>query len=99
MGNEMLGLVKAASEGGTVIVVLVIWLVTIYYMAKKDKAQSDRLDDAFRLHGDLTNKVIELLENEQEYKTMLAGIFSRIEEKLSKPVACPIIKGDDHVDR
>ena len=87
--KEMLPILQILSQGGLALVIFVIW----YFTFKKSNETSK---EAFDKHGQLSESLIQLLKDEQEYKTMLAGILMRLEEKLNKPVICPIKRGDDH---
>lgn len=87
--KEVLPILQIISQGGLALVIFVIW----YYTFKKS---NETTKEAFDKHVALSENLIQLLKDEQEYKIMLTGILMRLEEKLSKPVACPIKRGDDY---
>lgn len=80
-------ILQVISQGGLSIIIFVIWYFTFKQGLKNTQ-------DAHDKHVQLNEALIQLLKDEQDYKTMLAGILMRLEEKLSKPVTCPIKKGD-----
>ncbi len=88
--KEVLPILQIISQGGLALVIFVIWYFTF-------KRSNETSKEAFDKHAKLSENLIQLLKDEQEYKTMLAGILMRLEEKLSKPVTCPITRGDDRV--
>lgn len=88
--KEVLPILQIISQGGLALVIFVIWYFTF-------KKSNETAKEAFDKHAKLSESLIQLLKDEQEYKTMLAGILMRLEEKLYKPVACPIKRGDDNV--
>ena len=81
--KNLLPVLQILSQGGLALVIFVIW----YYTFKKSNEISR---EAFDRHSQLSENLLQLLKDEQEYKVMLAGILMRLEEKLSKPVVCPI---------
>ncbi len=87
--EELRAILQVIGQGGLSIIIFIIWYFTF---TKANKTASE----AFRKHEDLSAALLQLLKDEQDYKTMLAGILMRLEEKLSKPVTCPIKRGDDH---
>lgn len=88
--DELKSILQVIGQGGLSIIIFVIWYFTF---TRANKTASE----AFRKHEELSAALLQLLKDEQEYKTMLAGILMRLEEKLSKPVACPMAKGGDNV--
>lgn len=75
--------IKLAGEGSYAAVFLIIWYITY-------RDTSRKLAEAFRLHGELNANLIQLLKDEQEYKSMLIGILTRLEEKLRHVFMCPL---------
>ena len=86
---DVLPILQILSQGGLALVIFIIWYFTF-------KKSNETAKEAFNNHAKLSEDLIQLLKDEQDYKTMLAGILMRLEEKLSRPVACPIKRGDDH---
>lgn len=89
--DELQAILQIVGQGGLSIIIFVIWYFTFKQGLKETKA-------AFDIHRGLSENLLQLLKDEQEYKIMLAGILTRLEEKLTRPVACPIKRGDDHVN-
>lgn len=85
----ILPVLQIAAQGGLALVIFVIW----YYTFKKS---NETAKEAYDKHTKLSEELLSLLKDEQEYKLMLAGVLMRLEEKLHKPVVCPITRGDDH---
>lgn len=81
--EELKTILQIAGQGGMNAVVLIIWYFTFTRWSKSS-------DEMYK-------NLMQVIKDDQEYKTMLAGILMRVEEKLSRPVICPITRGDDHV--
>ncbi|MEJ5227204.1 hypothetical protein [Thermodesulfovibrio sp.] len=86
--RSILPVLEVISQGGLAIVVFVIWFFTF-------KKSSESIQHAIQKHEDLSKELLQILKEEQEYKAMLAGIMMRLEEKLKKPAACPIVRGEN----
>lgn len=84
--KSLLPLLQVVSQGGLALVIFVIWYFTF-------KKMNEITAEAFRKHTTLSESLIQLLKDEQEYKTLLAGILERLDGKLSTPAQCPIIIG------
>ncbi len=82
-------ILQILSQAGLALVIFVIWYIT-FVQIKRD------MHTTIEKYEEMNKELIQLLKEEQEYKSMLAGIMMRLEEKLSKPVVCPIVKGDKH---
>lgn len=82
-------------QGGIAIVVFIIW----YFTFTKSNKQTDAFisqslsqsEEAFKKLTLLNEQLLQLLKDEQEYKTTLAGILDRISIKLETPAQCPIL--------
>lgn len=97
--KEILGFIM---QGGTAIVVFVIWYFS-YTRANKDRDEQNRQqleqqrlqnatsEAAFKKHTELNAELIQLLKDDQDYKLQLAGILDRITIKLETPAQCPIL--------
>jgi len=77
------GLWQAVVQGGVAIIIFVIWFFTFI----RANAQYDELS---KRHESLSTTLIQLLQDEQDYKSHLAGILQRLEQKLDAPVRCPL---------
>ena len=81
---ETTEIIKLVVEGGLGAAMFVVWLKTFTEMIKTTK-------EAFDKHRVLSETLIQLLKDEQEYKTILTGIMDRISIKLETPAQCPIL--------
>lgn len=81
MDKEIL---KIIVEGGLGIAMFVVWIKTFTEMIKTTK-------EAFDKHQELSRTLVQLLKDEQEYKTMLTGILDRMSIKLETPAQCPLL--------
>ena len=77
-------LIKLAVEGGLGVAMFVVWLTTFKQMIKTTK-------EAFDKHSTLSQSLLQILKDEQDYKTTLTGILDRISYKLETPAQCPIL--------
>lgn len=89
--KEVIPVLQLASQGGLAMVILVIW----YHTFKKS---NETTKEAFDKYAVLSEALIQLLKDEQEYKAHLVGVLTRLEVKLAQPVHCPIVAtgGRDH---
>ena len=81
--KQMLPILQVFSQGGLALVIFVIWYFTF---TKADKTTKE----AFSKHSALSGELIQLLKDDQEYKTMLTGVMERLEYRLSIPTQCPL---------
>jgi hypothetical protein len=77
-------IIKLVVEGGLGAAMFVVWLRTFTEMIKMTK-------EAFDKHRVLSETVIQLLKDEQEYKITLTGVMDRISVRLDTPAQCPIL--------
>ena len=84
--KSLLPLLQVLSQCGLALVIFVIWYFTFKNMNKVTA-------EAFAKHTALSESLIQLLKDEQEYKTLLAGTLERLDGKLSIPAQCPILIG------
>lgn len=83
--EELKAILQVVGQGGLSVIIFVIWYFTFKQGLKETKA-------AFDMHHNLSEALLQLLKDEQEYKIHLVGVLSRIEIKLEQPVHCPLIK-------
>ena len=81
--DDTLKWVQIAANGGAAIMMLVVWFFTMKEGIKNNA-------EAFHKHAELSQTLIQLLKDEQEYKTMLTGSLNRLELKMSAITPCPI---------
>jgi len=95
-------LIKLIIEGGLGVAMFVAWLITYQSSIKQTKeaiatakeavsAANKTSQEAFDKHVNLSKELVQLLKDEQEYKTVLTGILDRISIKLETPAQCPIL--------
>lgn len=77
-------IIQLVAQGGSAILIFIIYLITIKHL-------NATLKEAFDKHSRLSGDLIQLLKDEQEYKTTLTGILDRISLKLETPAQCPIL--------
>jgi hypothetical protein len=77
-------LLKLVVEGGLGVAMFIVWLRTFSEMIKVTK-------EAFDKHKELSEALVQLLKDEQEYKTVLTGVLDRISIKLETPAQCPLL--------
>jgi len=77
-------IIKLIIEGGLGVAMFIVWLKTFTEMVKTTK-------EAFDKHQQLSETLVTLLKDEQEYKTMLTGVLDRLSVKLDTPAQCPIL--------
>lgn len=97
-------ILPAATQGGIGVIMLIVYLA----QARKDKQDrnetnklfADQLKDqnettksAFKKNDELTQQLIQLLKDEQEYKEALRGTLERILVESKVPTKCPILVG------
>mgnify|MGYP001583155365 CR=1 FL=1 len=97
-----LELIKIAIQGGAAVAMFIVFLVTFRKLSEQTKNAIDTCNkaitlanetskEAFDKHAKLSENLIQLLKDEQEYKTTLTGIMDRISIKLETPARCPIL--------
>jgi len=69
---------------GAGVLVFILFLITFRQL-------NSTLKEAFAKHARLSESLIQLLKDEQEYKTTLTGILDRISIKLETPAQCPLL--------
>jgi hypothetical protein len=84
MDLSLKDILQVVSQGGLALVIFVIW----YFTFSKANVTSK---EAFDKHAQLSESLLQILKDEQEYKTLLTGILSRLEMKLSIPAQCPLL--------
>ena|SRR6266498_4684913 len=95
-------ILKLIIDGGAVVAMVVIWYLTFKSAIEQNKAANntaacalERADatarEAFQKHMALSGELVQLLKDEQEYKTTLTGILDRISYRLETPAQCPIL--------
>lgn len=85
MQVELLPIIKILSESSIAIVIFVIW----YFTFQRANKQSDQ---ALEKHAALSEKLLTLLGEEQEYKSLLAGTMNRLEIMVKRNASCPLLK-------
>jgi uncharacterized membrane-anchored protein len=103
-GIDLRTILPAATQGGIGIIMLIVFVI----QAKKDKQkndetltlftnqlanQNDTTKLAFVKYNEQTQQLIQLLKDEQDYKTELRGTLERILVETSTPAKCPILIG------
>jgi hypothetical protein len=78
-------ILQTVSQGGLSIIVFVIWYFTFKKVTEERKQTIDK-------YTELSEKLVAYLKEEQDYKALLAGILTRLEEKLNIPAQCPLLK-------
>jgi len=82
-------------QGGVAIIVFVIWYFTFMKASKQtDKFLEQSLgqsDEAFKKLTTISQQLIQLLKDEQEYKLQIAGTMERMSINLEKPARCPLL--------
>lgn len=98
----VLAVIQSLSQGGLAIVIFVIWIYTHTSNAKERKQnqeqqqaaaklQNETTAEAFRKHAALSESLIQVLKDEQDYKVLLTGVIERMEQRVSIPCACPLL--------
>ncbi len=82
--RSVLPILQIISQGGLAVVIFVIWYFTFTQSNKITK-------EAFDKHRELSEHLIQLLKDEQDYKLQLSGILDRVSVKLDTPAQCPIL--------
>jgi len=77
-------IVQLVVQGGAGVLVFILFLITFRQL-------NSTLKEAFARHARLSESLIQLLKDEQEYKTTLTGILDRISIKLETPAQCPLL--------
>lgn len=90
--KEIVGFIM---QGGIAIVVFIIWYFTFTKAdkraAEQQRQQNEQSTAAFKKHTELNATLIQLLKDEQEYKTVLTGVLDRLDAKLAIPAQCPML--------
>jgi hypothetical protein len=88
--TQLILLAKEIAGGGWGLVAFALAISMCWMLLKAFKMLMEKLDTAFELHGKLSESLMGLLKDEQEYKTTLTGVMMRIEQKLDSPITCPL---------
>jgi len=91
--KSLLPLLQILSQIGLALIIFVIWFFTFKSLTQFLKDSNEVTAEAFRKHTTLSESLIQLLKDEQEYKLHLAGVLDRISIKLETPAQCPILMG------
>jgi len=70
-------------QGGLSVIIFIVWYITFTKI-------NTTLSEAFRKHEELSGRLLTLLESEQEYKSQLVGILTRLEIELKTNFRCPL---------
>ncbi len=71
---------------------ILLWAVVIFVIWYFTFTQSNKITkEAFDKHRELSEHLIQLLKDEQDYKLQLSGILDRVSVKLDTPAQCPIL--------
>ena len=82
---ELVQILQYIGNGGLAIVIFIIWYITY-------RQSSRQVQEMLELHSQIEQRMIRAIEEDQQWKEILAGILSRLEVKLETPAQCPIIK-------
>ena len=103
-GISLPSILPAVTQGGIGVIMLVVFVIT----TRKDKeknaetmklftdqlmSQNDTTKLAFVKYNEQTQQLIQLLKDEQDYKTELRGTLERILIETSTPTKCPVLIG------
>ncbi len=103
-GIDLRSVLPAATQGGIGVIMLIVFIV----QSKKDKQKNDETMQlftaqlaianettklAFAKYNEHTSTLIQLLKDEQDYKTELRGTLERLLVETSVPAKCPILIG------
>lgn len=91
--KSLLPLLQILSQVGLALIIFVIWYFTFKSLTQFLKDSNEVTAEAFKKHTTLSESLIQLLKDEQEYKTLLTGILTRFEGKLNTFAQCPILIG------
>lgn len=89
----LLPLLQILSQVGLALIIFVIWYFTFKSLTLYLKSSNETTAEAFKKHTALSESLIQLLKDEQEYKTLLTGILERFEGKLNTSAQCPLLIG------
>jgi hypothetical protein len=98
----ILAVLQIIGQGGLAIVVFVIWYFTFKQSVKQQRDRDEQIKEsmshanattaeAFKKHVVLSESLLQLLKDEQDYKSTLTGILDRMEYRLSVPTQCPLV--------
>jgi len=109
-GFSLPSILPAATQGGIGVIMLIVFIVT----TRKDKeknaetmklftdqlmSQNETTKLAFVKYNEQTQQLIQLLKDEQDYKTELRGTLERILVETSTPAKCPVLIGKNiHIE-
>ncbi len=103
-GIDLRNILPAATQGGIGVIMLIVFIV----QSKKDKQKNDETMQlftaqlatanettklAFEKYNEHTSTLIQLLKDEQDYKTELRGTLERLLVEANVPAKCPILIG------
>lgn len=83
MLEELKPILTIMAQGGFSVVIFVVWYITFTKI-------NNTLAEAFRKHEELSGRLLTLLEAEQEYKSQLVGVLTRLEIELKTNSRCPL---------
>jgi hypothetical protein len=97
----LLSILQIISQGGLALTIFVIWYFDFRRSSKQQeqiqkqtdlalKCANDTTTEAFKKHVALSECLLQLLKDEQEYKSTLTGILDRMEYRLNIPTQCPL---------
>jgi len=75
--------IELLGQGGLSIIIFVVWVITFTKI-------NATLNEAFQKHQQLSSKLLQLLENEQDYKGQLISVLTRLELELKTNQRCPL---------
>lgn len=71
------------SQGGLSVIIFIVWYITFTKI-------NNTLAEEYRKHEELSGRLLTLLEAEQEYKSQLVGVLTRLEIELKTNYRCPL---------
>ncbi|KAF0145103.1 MAG: hypothetical protein FD156_1214 [Nitrospirae bacterium] len=97
-----LEIIKLAIQGGAAVAMFIVFLVTFKKLSEQNKDSintakeavalaNSTSKEAFEKHTKLSETLIQILRDEQDYKTTLTGVLDRIGSKLETPAQCPLL--------
>lgn len=98
----ILAVLQILSQGGLGLTIFVIWYFTYKSQARERQEaqeqqraalqlQNNITAEAFKKHTVLSESLIQILKDEQDYKVLLTGVIERMEQRVSTPCACPLL--------
>lgn len=99
-----LEIIKIAVQGGASVAMFIVFLITFKKMSENAKDSNTTIKEtiaqtnstskeAFEKHAKFSETLIQILRDEQEYKTVLTGVLDRLGAKMEIPAQCPILIG------